>query len=227
MVISELRVTAGPTHSVFDLLAGLMAGRATTAEAGDVEPGPAALLGFAGGGMLAPLAAMGFQQEVAACDLDARAYGIFRRQCPQWVTQVRWERADALAWLRRQRRRFALIVDDLSRPLGGDVTKPDICWRGGGLVEAIRDRLQPDGWAVLNLLPPLPTRPWRADVRQLAALFPATRIIALDDFENRILIGGRALPSAREMGRRLRRCLDGIRSRQARRFSVADGGAHA
>ncbi len=227
VVISELRVTAGPTHSVFDLLAGVMMLRDVAADAGDVTRGRAALLGFAGGGMLAPLQALGFREEIAACDLDQRAHALFRQHCPQWAPFVRWERADALAWLRGQRRRWAMIVDDLSLPRDGDVTKPAICWRDGGLPEAIRARLQADGWAVFNLLPPVPARAWGADVRRLGALFSETRTIALDEYENQILIGGRSLPSAGELARGLRACLDRIGSRQARRFTVRNGGAHA
>lgn len=223
VVISELRVTPGPTHSVFDLLAAIIDWRLQPGPEGRPPSDRVALLGFAGGGMLAPLRAMGVTSVIETCDLDRDAYELFRRHCAAWSEQVRWQHRDALAWLRRQRAGFDLLVEDLSIPAEGDVTKPAICWASGGLPELIRTRLRPGGWAVFNLLPPLPVRRWRIDVQRLAQLFPDARLIEPDEFENRILLVGEALPSARELGRRLRQRLRGMRSRQADRFRVTQG----
>ncbi len=218
VVISELRVTPGPTHSVFDLLAAIIDWRLQPDPRYRRRPERIALLGFAGGGMLAPLRAMGVTSTIATCDLDCEAYELFLRHCAAWSEQVRWQHSDAVAWLRRQRAGFDVLVEDLSVPANGDVTKPAICWAGGGLPELIRTRLRPGGWAVFNLLPPLPARPWRIDVQRLAQLFPAARLIELDEFENRILLVGQSLPPARELSLQLRQRLRVMGSRQADRF---------
>lgn len=210
MVISELRSSPGPTHSVFDLLAALISVLAPGGRIG--------VLGFAGGGMMAPLRALGVESTLETCDLDRAAFDLFRRYCPQWIAQVRWHHAEAFAWLRRQPPDFSLLMDDLSVALDGDVTKPSVCW--DALPVLIGGRLKPGGVAVFNLLPP-PRGKWHPALRDLAAQFPIVRIVDLDAFENRLLVAADdELPSARELGRRLRSALRRIHSRQAARFRV-------
>jgi len=217
VVISELRLSAGPTQSVFDLLAALIAWRERRLT--NTGHGRIGLLGFAGGGMLAPLSALGVSSTIDTCDLDRASYALFRQNCPHWTKQVRWHHADALAWLRRQRSGFAILVDDLSVPGNRDVIKPAICW--GELPRLMRERLQPDGWAVFNLLPSEANR-WEPQLRTLIRMFPAARLIRLDEFENRLLVAGTRLPSARELGQGLRTLLRQIRSSQAERFTCAN-----
>src|SRR5688572_22665040 len=135
VVISELRTTPGPTHSVFDVLAALLI---------ILRPaGRIGVLGFAGGGMLAPLQELEMRTPFATVDLDQASYDLFSRHCPQWVPGVQWEHADAVQWLQRQPCKFDLLMDDLSVPQDGDVVKPDICWRV--VPDLIQRRLKPDG----------------------------------------------------------------------------------
>lgn len=209
VVISELRTSPGPTHSVFDVLAGLVAVLA--------PPGRVGMLGFAGGGMLAPFAGLGWTRRFDAVDLDADAYELFRRHCPRWQDQAAWHQGDAVAWLRRQRTRFGLLLDDLSVPVDGDVFKPAVCWEA--LPALIRTRLRPDGVAVFNLLRS-PGDVWTRTVPRVAEHFGEARVILLDDFENRLLVAGATLPSARELTFQLRVALRRLRSRQAERFQV-------
>jgi hypothetical protein len=209
VVISELRTASGPTHSIFDVLAALII---ILRPAGQVG-----VLGFAGGGMLAPLRGLGMNAPFATVDLDQASYDLFCRHCPQWVTGVQWEHADAVQWLQRQPRKFDLLMDDLSVPQAGDVVKPDICWRV--VPDLIHRRLKSGGIAVFNLMAP-PGGRWREGLAEITRSFSAARIIHLDDFENRILITGRELPSAQILGTRLRQVLRQLRSRQAGRVHV-------
>jgi spermidine synthase len=209
VVISELRTSPGPTHSVFDVLAAVLILLRPVGRIG--------VLGFAGGGMLAPLHGLGMKSELATVDLDQASYDLFREHCPKWVAGVRWERADAVQWLRRQTRTFDLLMDDLSVPQAGDVVKPDISWRiVPGL---IRRRLKPDGVAVFNLMSP-PEDSWPRGLAEVTRGFHTARIIHFDDFENRILIASRELPSAQVLGKQLRQALRQLRSRQAGRVQV-------
>ncbi len=62
VVLSEMRTSPGPTHSVFDVLAAALAVLAPNQRIG--------VLGFAGGGMLAPLRGLGVTGPVEAVALE-------------------------------------------------------------------------------------------------------------------------------------------------------------
>lgn len=213
VVISELRTSPGPTHSVFDVLAAVIAVLAPQGRMG--------VLGFAGGGLMAPLRGLGVVAAIDSVDLDRAGYDLFRQHCPEWAGGVNWHQADAVAWLRQQPREFGLLMDDLSVPQDGDVFKPTISWNV--LPKLMRQRLRPGGFSVFNLFP-APGRTWNSDLSRLLMhggrpQGPA-RIISFDQFENRILITGDTLPTARELGSLLRQSLQQLRSRQARRIHV-------
>ena len=105
-MLSKVLVEPGPTHSVLDVLAACVV---------TFTPGPSvALLGFAAGGMIAPLRAMGFESDLDAVDLWREGERCFRRLCGEWSGGVRFHCTDAAAWLRRGHRKYDLIVDDLS-----------------------------------------------------------------------------------------------------------------
>ena len=209
VVISEMLTSAGPTHSVFDVLAALISVLAPSGRVG--------VLGFAGGGMMAPLAALGVDRVIDSVDLDQESHALFCRHCPAWAGRIAWENADAEAWLQRQPPDFSLLMDDLSVPCGGDVTKPAISWEV--LPGAMRGRLRTGGITIANLLPPSGGH-WEPALSQMARGSGTARIIRLDDFLNRILVAGDDLPSARWLGVRLRAALRQIRSRQAGRIHV-------
>jgi spermidine synthase len=209
VVISELRTSPGPTHSVFDVLAASIA---VLAPAGRVG-----VLGFAGGGMMAPLRALGVTAAIHSVDLDRSGYDLFREHCPHWKGGVNWQQADAVAWLQQQPDDFGFLLDDLSVPQDDDVFKPAISW--DVLPELMRARLRPGGFGVFNLLP-APDRTWKNDVNKIVERFGAARLVYLEDFENRILITGAALPTARELGSLLRQALERLHSRQAGRIQL-------
>jgi len=215
VVISELRTHAGPTHSVFDVLAALI--REFTPQGGSSPKPRIGVLGFAGGGMMAPLQALGVSTALHCVDLDLGSYKLFQTHCPQWSAQVLWNHQEAQSWLQQQRHPFDLLVEDLSVPQDGDVTKPAISW--DSLPRCIRSMLRPSGVAIFNLLMP-PTRKWKRALQKIAAHFGEARILHLHDFENQILIAGDHLPSARALGDAVRRQLRQLRSRQATRLHV-------
>ena len=208
-VISELRTSPGPTDSVADILAGLIC---------VLRPeGRVGVLGFAGGGMQAPLCALGVETVVHAVDLDRMGYDLFRWHCPEWVRLVKWKRADAVKWLRAQPADFDLLVEDLSIPSEGDVFKPAITW--DVLPPLIRDRLAPGGIAVFNLMPP-PGGGWLRGLDRMARMFRDARLVSFDDFTNHILVAGRSVPPVRELGKILRNALRTIGSVQAERIHL-------
>ena len=209
VVISELRTSAGPTHSVADVLAALIS---------VLRPeGRIGVLGFAGGGMQAPLCALGVATVIDAVDLDRAAYELFCEHCPEWIPRVNWQQADAVEWLCAQPADFDVLVEDLSVPGDEDVFKPDITWEV--LPQLIHDRLVPDGIAIFNLMAP-PSGIWIRELEWMAALWETARIVSFDDFTNQILVTGASLPSARRLGFMLRSALRQIHSHQAERIRL-------
>jgi hypothetical protein len=209
-VISEVLRRPGPTHSVFDVLAAAVAVLGSG--------GRVALLGFAGGGMIAPLRALGHGGPIVGVDLSREGFPVFGRLCGRWAGGVRLERAEAAAWLRGRRSRFDVIVDDLSVAGPEGVTKPAV-----SLVELpalVSARLAPGGVAVVNLLP-VPGMAFAAVEAAVARAHAEARTVHLADYENRILIGGAAgLPAASEVSASLRSALRSIGSSVGRRLSV-------
>ena len=209
VVLSELRTTPGPTDSVFDVLAAALAVLAPDARTG--------VLGFAAGGMMAPLRALGVKSVIHSVDLERAGHDLFCRHCPEWAAQVNWQQADAVDWLRGQTAKFDLLVEDLSVPREGDVFKPDVSWEV--LPELIRARLRPGGCAVFNLMLS-PGDSWNSALPKVTRHFAEARLVHLDEFENRLLIAGARVPTARALGIALRRELRRLRSRQAGRMQV-------
>jgi len=208
-VLSEVLVRPGPTHSVVD-------GIAATVQA--LVPGPrVAMLGFAGGGVLAPLRAMGGQQTVAAVDLEDSGWHLFRRLCSGWAGHVNFEKAEACAWLQGNARRHDVIIDDLSVPMNADVFKPTVTWTK--LPPLIYQHLNPGGVAIFNLLRPADAS-WDRAIRRVLRRACMARLIHFTDYENRLLVVAKQLPAARELSRRVRANLRSIRSRLASRISV-------
>ncbi|PIE23295.1 MAG: hypothetical protein CSA62_07815 [Planctomycetota bacterium] len=208
-VVSEVLSAPGPTHSLFDVLAASIAMFAR----GD----RLALLGFAGGGLVAPLRAMGCFHPLRAVDLSAEGEQLFRELSSPWCAEVRVEIEDAAHWLRRQRARFDLILEDLSVLGPEGETKPELSYQL--LPQLIADRLSSHGVAVYNLLP-VPKRSMKGLVRQVVRAHGAGVQLLLDDFENRVVLAGPGLPEAREIGSLLRRGLRALGSEQAERILV-------
>ncbi len=207
--LSELCREAGPTDSVFDVLAA--AAHVLSPERGF------ALLGFAGGGMVAPLRAMGGAQSIDAVDLDARGHAVFREHAGDYAGAVRFHHADAAAWLAASMESFELIMDDLSIPTEDDVVKPEISRTT--LPGMIRRRLASGGSVVTNVLSEK-GRTWAEVTEPVIAGYPRAHAVALEEFANRIVLAGDHERDARELSRDLRRALRRIGSSQAEAMRV-------
>lgn len=209
IVLSEVLDRPGPTHSVVDVMAAAVCG---------FHAGPRlALLGFEGGGMLAPLRAMGGVQSVDAVDTSRRSEPVFEMLCRKWCGEVRFHHQDAEAWLCAARGPFDGIIEDISISRGEEVVQPEAVWTI--LPQLVRHRLSSEGVAVFNLLKPVEIA-WNAAIGQVVKAFRTAHVVLFDDFENRLVIGGNHGLSAREISARMRQELKRIRSRLADRISV-------
>lgn len=208
VILSEVLAAAGPTHSLFDVLAACVA----------VGGGERFLmLGFAGGGVIAPLRAMGYKHPVDAVDVSLQGEQLFRELSDDWAGDVHLAHDDAVRWLQRTDALWDVIVEDLSTSNPVGVIKPYASF--DELPELVRGRLRPGGIAVVNLLP-LPGTPWPSMLARVAHPHARSVEIMLEEYENRIVVAGDALPTARVLSRQLRSVLTSIGSNQARKLSI-------
>ena len=197
-IVSEVVRRPGPTHTPFDVQAATIA---------TLAPGPrVALLGFGGGSLIAPLRALEFGTPLVAVDRWREGTRLFRRLCGRWAGAVRVTHTDIAAWLGRGTQRYDLFLEDIA-PLHLPAS-----------ARLIRARLKPGGVAVFNLL--REDEPVRTLVERVAEPFAEALEVRFLDFDNRIVVASRRLPSAREVSRLLRASLRGVRSRLAERIRV-------
>jgi len=207
-ILSEVLDRPGPTHCLSDLLAACVAALA---------PGPrCALLGFAGGGIVAPLRAMGHGHPLDAVDLSRQGEALFRELSAGWAGEVALAHEEAGAWLRGGPEPYDLIVEDLSVPGIAGTTKPAVSLEE--LPALVRAALVPGGIAVTNLLP-LPGRTWPELLRIVAAPFPRAASIEVEGYFNRVVVAGDALPPTREVARAVRARLAALGSTLERRLA--------
>lgn len=208
-VLSEPLRHPGPTHQFCDVLAAAVA---------SLAPGPRLLmLGFAAGGIVAPLRAAGWSGPVEAVDLSDTGIDLFRELSGRWAGRVRLHRDDAVSWTRRRRAPFDVILEDLSVPGPAGTTKPAVT--PDPLPGLIARRLGGEGLALFNLLP-MPGWTWKALLSVTAAPWGHALVIVSPAYENRLLVASDRLPDARIVGARLRASLRATGSRMARQLSV-------
>jgi len=131
----------------------------------------------------------------------ARIVGVERsrevlRQARRWLdldaVDVEVVEADARSYLARSRRRFDVVVEDIFVGRGRAVRKP--AWLPApGLALAAR-RLADHGLLVCNTIDES-----AAVTRELHRIFPATLRIEVEDYDNRVLVGGPRRLSARNL----------------------------
>lgn len=155
------------------------------------------LLGLAAGSVARALRALDPAAEIVGVENDREVLQAARRHFRLDALQVGVVEEDALAYLRRTRRRFDLIVEDLFVGPSRSVHKPE--WLAGEGYRLIGRRLRPDGLVVSNT------------IHETDAIVSACRPLGGTIFSfdvqghwNRIVVCGRALPPLRQVRRHLR-----------------------
>jgi hypothetical protein len=207
-VISEVLSAPGPTHSVFDVLAAcLFLG----------NPKRCAILGFAGGGLLAPLCELGMRQPVDAVDLSDEGFSVYEKYVQPWSMPVRFHHADAASWLRHQKAPYDAILEDLSIQGEGDVLKPEVSFKT--LPSLMARHLRSSGVAVFNMFPAEGFSE-KAVSRMISSPFALTHVVEMAGYQNKALVAGRHLPSARAFSRDLRAALTWMGSHLAKKVKI-------
>jgi SAM-dependent methyltransferase len=208
-ILSEILARPGATDEWFDVLAACVA---------VLSPeGSFLMLGFAGGGVVAPLRALGFPGPLVALDTSADGEAIFRELSNSWAGEVAVHRADAAAWLETAEHGFDLILEDLSVPSSAGVVKPPVCL--DELPSLIARRLRPGGTAIFNLLRP-PAMSWKECTGKVTEPFGEARVVLDGEYQNRIVLASDALPASGILAGDLRRSLRSIGSERANGVQV-------
>jgi spermidine synthase len=169
------------------------------------------LLGLGGGSVGRALRVLAPEAEIVGVERDAEVLRLARRHFGLDRIGLELVVADALAYLKRERRRFDMIVEDLFVGPSRSVRKPE--WLLGEGYRLIRARLRADGIVVSNTI--------HETMNVVRAMRPLGAPIVWFDVRshwNRIVLSGRRLPPPREIGRRLRECPS--LERPSRRFSI-------
>ncbi len=145
------------------------------------------LLGLAAGSVARAVRALDPEAEIVGVERDRDVLRAARRHFGLDRLRLELVAGDALEYLKRDRRRFDLIVEDLFVGPSRTVRKPE--WLVGEGYRLIRRRLRPGGYVVSNTIHEMPSivramRPFRG------------RIVSLDvrGYWNRLVVCGRDLP---------------------------------
>ncbi len=142
------------------------------------------VLGLGGGSAARVLRALAPQAQIVGVERDPEVLRVARRRLGLSDLGVEVVEADARVYLARLRRSFDLIIEDLFVGSGRQVHKPD--WLAGAALARLAGRLAPGGLLVSNALDEAP-----ATASLFAELFPVSLCLAVHDFDNRVLVGGR------------------------------------
>jgi len=154
------------------------------------------LLGLAAGSVARAVRALDPGSEIVGVELDREVLRLARRHFDLDRLKVELVTGDALEYLRHDRRRFDLIVEDLFVGPSRSVHKPD--WLLGEGYRLIRKRLRPGGYVVSNTIHEMP-----GVVRAMRPF--GGRIVSLDvrGHWNRVAVCGRDLLPPRALRRAL------------------------
>jgi spermidine synthase len=152
------------------------------------------LLGLGGGSAARLVRALAPRARIVAVELSAEVVRTARRWFDLDELGLELEIADAHAFLARDRRRYDLVLEDVFVGVGEAVFKPP--WLPTpGLALAAR-RLAPGGLLVSNALDEAPFV-----ARALRDLFPRVVRIDVDEYDNRVFVGGPGWLAARPLRR--------------------------
>jgi SAM-dependent methyltransferase len=156
------------------------------------------VLGLGGGSVARVARALAPRARIVGVEMSPEVVRAARRHFGLDALGVEVVLADARTYLERARGRFDLVIEDVFTGRGRAVHKPAWLPRPG-LSLAAR-RVAPGGILTINALDDAP-----ASLRALGPLFPGRVSIAVEDWDNRILVAGPARLSGGALRAALRR----------------------
>lgn len=154
------------------------------------------LLGLGGGSVARVVRALCPRARIVGVELDPEVVQVARRAFDLDSLGVEVVIADALDVLRAAVERHDVVIDDVFVGSGRNVHKPGWLPRPGH--ELARKLVAPGGLLVSNALDEAP-----AVARSMGELFPGALGVEVDEYDNRIVVGGPARLRASELRRRV------------------------
>ncbi len=156
------------------------------------------MLGVAGGTALRTLRHLLPDVSLTGIDLDSELIDLARREMALDDTKAEIIIADAYAWMKGNKRKFDVIIDDLYLAGDEDVFRAENCdesWLG-----LVSRSLAPSGILALNLVIGPGHRAKQSATRvNLAKYFPAIRSLRTEDSMNEVLVAGENVASAAQL----------------------------
>jgi spermidine synthase len=141
------------------------------------------LLGLGAGSAARVARALAPGARIVGVEIDPEVVRLAREHFELDALGVEVVQADASAFLARSRERFDAVLDDVFVGSGRAVHKP--AWLLAGGLAAAAARVAPGGLLASNALDEAP-----AVARGLARHFPRVVSIGIEDYDNRVLVGG-------------------------------------
>ena len=154
------------------------------------------ILGLGGGSAARLVRAIAPGAAIVGVEYDRGVVAAARRHFALDALGIEVVRGDAREVLRRERRRFDLVIDDVFVGRGRAVRKPD--WLPMPFLPLAAKRLAPGGVLVSNSIDEAP-----AVRRTLGALLPNALELRVDGYDNRVFAGSTAPLDARGLRRAL------------------------
>jgi spermidine synthase len=153
------------------------------------KPASILMLGVAGGTALRTLRHLLPEVSLIGIDLDAELIALAEKEMHLGETGAEIVIADAYAWVKSNRIRFDVIIDDLYLAGDEDVFRADAC--DAGWLGLLKGSLAPGGILALNLVTGPGHRAKQSATRiNLAARFPCVRSLRTEESLNEILVAG-------------------------------------
>jgi spermidine synthase len=175
------------------------------------------ILGLGGGSAARVVRALAPRARITGVEIDAGVVRAARRWFDLDGLGVEVVKGDARLYLERTRRRFDVILDDVFVGNRRNLRKPD--WMPDPGLALAAGQLRPGGILVSNAIDEA-----ASVVREMRRLFVSTLQIAIEDYDNRVVVGA-GFPLS---GRTLRAALthNSILAATAQRFKIRKSTGH-
>ncbi|MGC4014260.1 MAG: fused MFS/spermidine synthase [Luteolibacter sp.] len=156
------------------------------------------MLGLAGGTAFRILRHLLPEVELVAVDIDPGIVELARDHMDLDATRIEIHLGDAYEWLKKNRRRFDVVIDDVYLAGKTDVFRPH-AWNGKHL-DTLRDAVAPGGLLAANLVTGAGHRIMQSHSRRvLLESFPVVRSVTTPQSLNETLVAGDDVLSGRAL----------------------------